>query len=255
MPFHLAGYTESQDSATLVNVAALADDLLTVVGDNIRIPASSPERPAMNFLAAAYALGPNVTQARLVAPSLERLTRFQIAPIDVNAEPTYPLTISELWANPKALDPDENMQAQAAEDGAGATRATLLIWLADGPIQPITGEIFTTRVTGTTTLVANAWTRGTIVLDEELPVGRYALVGAFFVAAGLQAFRFRPIGSPYAPGAVGADAIGDSGHSRFRKGGLGAWFEFTHNVLPSLEYLSNSADTAETGWLDLIKVA
>lgn len=247
--FHLTAFTESQDSATLVNVAGLADPMMRVQGDDIIVPRG------LNQLVAVYALGISLTRAMLVSPSLRGRWNYEISPIDRGAdEPASPQLLVELFGSPLILAEDEALNAQAAEDGAAGTRATILVWLADGPFAPVEGEISTLRVTNATTLVANAWTNGALTFDQSLPAGRYAIVGARFQSAGLQAFRFVFPGGTWRPGGMGVDAASDILAPTQRRGGWGVWGEFEHNTPPTVDFLSNSADTSQVGELDLIKV-
>ncbi len=248
MSFHLAGYTESQDSAVLVPVAALADPSLTVSGDNIQIPAFAPN------LMGAMAIGANTTRAQLVSPSLRRILNPEIRPINVGAEPLSPPLAALFPGSPIPLDASEQMQAYAAEDAAGAAQSTVILFLSEGAIAPVSGEIFTVRVTNASTLVGYAWTNGALTFDQVLPVGRYAIVGARFESAGLLAFRLVFQGSTPRPGGIGCDAASDLTPDGQRYGGWGVWGEFDHNVPPTVDFLSLSADTSQVGALDLIKI-
>ena len=255
MPFSLHGYTESQDSAVLVNVAALADQLIRVEGDNIIVP------DLFRFLAGAYSLGPNNTRSQLVAPSLRELANIELKPLDVGAEPASPPPFIDWRANPIPLDPSEFLTAQAAEDAVGASRVTILVWLADGPIVPFGGlaadvlaRLRTVRYTNTTTLVANALTNGALTADQTIPAGRYAVVGMRAESAGLQAARLVFPGGGPRPGCIGADAVSDHFLSVFRVGAFGVWGEFEHDQPPTVDFLSNSADTSQVVDLDLIQV-
>jgi hypothetical protein len=253
--FTLIGWTESQDSAALVNVAALADPHVRVSGDDIIVPGEQPGQAALTQLIGAYALGPNTTRAQLVSPSLRRVLNIELGPIDVGAEPAVPTPFIDLRMSPIVLDAEEALNAQAAEDAAGAARSTVLAWLADKPIEITRGDIRSVRVTNTTTLVANAWTNGALTFDQTLPAGRYQIVGGRFVSAGLQAWRCLFVGYQWRPGAIGYDVVSDVDHVAFRMGGLGIWGEFNHNTPPTIDFLSNSADTSQAGILDLIKIS
>lgn len=246
--FTVVGWTESQDSATLVNIAALADPHVRVEGDFVAVP------DAVNQLAMLYALGPDLTQAQLQSPSLRRILNYQIGPLDLAAEPTSVPPMIDLSRSPIVLDPEEQLAALASEGGAGATRATVLAWLADKPLLPVNGDIRTVRATNTSTLVANAWTNGGLTFDQTLPEGRYQLVGARGISAGLQAFRFVGVGWDWRPGAIGFDSNADVENPMFRNGGLGVWLEFKHNTPPTVDFLSNSADSSQVVFMDLIKM-
>ncbi len=248
MTFHLAAFLESQDSAVLVPTAALADPSLTVSGDNIQVP---------NFganLVGALALGANVTRAQLLSPSLRRVLNPEIRPVNIGAEPLSPPAAAMHVASPIPLDVGEQLQAWMAEDAAGASQVEIFVFLADGSLAPVDGEIFTVRVTNASTLVASAWTNGALTFDQTLPVGRYAIVGARFESAGLLAFRFLFQEQTARPGGIGCDAGGDIEVPGQRNGGWGVWGEFDQNTPPTVDFLSVSADTSQVGALDLIKI-
>lgn len=248
--FSLVGWTQSVDTAgVLTPIAALADQSVRVNGNDIIVPTG------LQNLIAAYALGAAITRAQLVSPSLRRYLNPEIAPVDINILPTPPIGLMQLWDNPILLDAEEALDANYAENGAGAQRGTILGWLADGPIEPVTGDIRTVRVTATTTLVANAWTNGAIAFDQSLPAGTYQMVGARFFSTGLQAFRAVFVGGVWRPGAIGMATAQQDDPDIFRYGKLGSWGTFKHNTPPTFDWLSNSADTAETGALDLVKIA
>lgn len=249
MPSTLIGYTASQDSAVLLALAAMADQSVRVNGNDIIVPSG------MNSLIGAYGVGVNITRLQLQAPSLRRFLNPEIAPLDISAEPTSPTPFYDLRSNPITLDPQEALDALAAENGAGATRQSAFVWLGDGPITPVSGDIRTVRVTGTTTLIAFTWSNGALTFDQTLPAGRYQIVGGRFEAAGLLAWRCVFPGGGWRPGAIGYDASSDVEHPAFRMGGLGVWGEFEHNAPPTIDWCSVSADTSELGELDLIKVA
>ncbi len=248
MAFHLCGYFESQDSAVLVPTAALADPTMTVSGDNIQIPDYA------SMLIGAMGIGANLTRAQLQSPSLRRTINYEIRGLNVNAEPLNPPVASFFPTAPIQLDVDEQLQAHMAEDAAGASAATILVWLADKAVEAVEGEIFTVRVTNATTLVANAWTNGALTFDQVLPVGRYAIVGARFESAGLLAFRFLFQGSTPRPGGIGCDAAADLEVPGQRYGKWGVWGEFQSTTPPTVDFLSVSADTAQTGAIDLIRI-
>lgn len=245
--FTLVGYYESQDSASLTNVAALTDPHVRVVGDDIVIPSG------LSYVGAVYGIGSAISRAQLVSPSIRRRYPFEVAPLEIAAEPADPIKFLPFFQSPIALDEDEALNFQAAENGAGANASTGLVWLCDGATNPIVGtEIFTIRATNTTTLVANAWTNGALTFGDTLPAGEYALVGARGSSAGLVAFRFVFSQYPWRPGAIASDTVGELGHPIFRFGNLGTWGEFSHNTPPTVDFLSISADTSQIVDLDLM---
>lgn len=251
MSFTLVGYDESQDTSNaLVNVAALADQSITTQGDDILVPSFARN------LAGVAAIGATITQARITSPSLRKQSQVDVAPINVAAEPSAPTPWLSMWDRPRALVVGEGLRAQVAENAAGAERETVLVWLASDDAPPVPeGPVETIRVDFTTTLGANVWTIGTGTVAQQQNAGRYAIVGMRAESAGLKAARLVIPGSEYRPGCIGYDANGDVEDARFRRGGLGrVWGEYEHTFLPQVEFLSVSADTSETVWLDVVLV-
>lgn len=248
--FTLVAYSESQDTGgNLTYVAALADQHVRVEGDNIVVPSDMPN------LAAVFALGATISGARIESPSLRRTLLFDVNPLNIAAEPASPSALVNLFYNPIPLDAYEPIRALVSEGAAGAERETVLLWLADGPQSPVTGEIYTVECTSSTTLTANVWTNGALTIGQTLPAGTYQVVGMRAISAGLIAARLVFVGGTWRPGCIGYDAESDLENPIFRRGALGVWGEFTHDQPPTVDFLSISADTSETVWLDLIKVA
>jgi len=248
MPFTLAAFSESQDTAVLANIAAVPDTHLRVVGDDIYVP-------VLSNLAAYHFMGANFTQGQIDSPSLRVQTLIDVEPADLADEPASPSALHDLMTTPVPLTPGETIRTLMAEDGAGATRVSALLWFSDGPVAPITGKIQTVRTTGATTLTANAWTPVPLTFSQSIPAGSYSIVGARFQSAGCRAARLIIPGYSWRPGAPGCDADGDLDTHRFRYGQAGAWATFVHDNPPQAEFFSASADTSEVVHLDLIKIA
>lgn len=246
MTFHLCGFTESQDSAVLTNIAALADQSVQVNGDDIIVPND------LTLLGGVYALGPSLTRANLTSPSIRRMFSNEIARLDLSATPTDQLLVSWHGDSRLQLDPGEQMNAQMAEGAAGASRGTVLAWLFDRIPQPISADIRTIRVTSSGTAVANAWTNINLTFNDILPAGVYSLVGMMLQSTNMQAFRAVFKGGYYRPGAVGITAFSQRHHPIFRLGGLGEWGQFDHLTPPSVDVLCNGADAAFAGVMDLV---
>ena len=247
MAFTLVGYTESQDSASLTNVAALADPHVRVVGDDIVVPSG------LNYVGGVYAIGADITRAQLVSPSIRRRYPFEVTPIEIAAEPADPVKYNPFFQSPIALDEDEGLNFQAAENNAAAGRCTGLVWLTDGPVSPLTGaEMFTIRATNSSTLSTYAWTNGALTFSDTLPAGQYGVVGMRASSAGLIAARLVFSQYPWRPGCIASDTLGEQSATVFRFGNLGIWGEFAHNTPPTVDFLSLSADTSQTVDLDLV---
>lgn len=250
MPFTLVGWAEQLDAgASLETLTALEDPHVRVEDEKVMVP-------ALSNLAGAIGIGAAISQAKLEAPSLIRTSPFHIAPLNVAAEPISSPPVIDLFDKPLPLDVAEPLVAYGDNtDTANAQYDVILAWLSDGPIAPVSGEIFTVKATASKTLTPYAWTNAALTFSTRLPAGRYAIVGAKAISDGLIAFRFVVPGLGYRPGALGCDSIADKDFKKFRYGGLGVWCEFEHTTPPTVDFLSASADTSETVYIDLMKVA
>lgn len=245
MAFTLVGWSESQDSATLVNMAGLSDESVRVEGDYIVVP-------ELNHIAGVYAIGAELTRAQLRSPSLRARNNFEVTPGQLSAEPADPIPFIDRFDSPIEVTRSEQLSFQAAEGGSGAQRSSGLVWLSDGAVQPVRGDIRTVRATSTTTCVAYAWTNGSITLSESLQAGRYQLVGLKAVSATGIGVRAVFVGARWRPGAVIGDAMSDIGVDRLRYGRAGSWGEFVHDEPPSMDWLCTGTDSSQQIDLDVL---
>lgn len=246
--FHTLAYTASVDQAALTAIAALADPVLTISGNNVQVPSSTPN------LGLVAGIGVNLTRCQLQSPSLRRTFNYEVRPIHKSASPLSPNPSLDFMDRSIPLDVGEQLQAWTAEDGAGATRMNVIVNLVDKDVTPEVGPCFTLRATGATTLTAFTWTNGAIVLDQVLPVGQFAVVGARVESAGLLAFRLVLQNQTPRPGGIGNLTESTLTLPRQRAGGWGVWGVFDNWTIPTIDYLSASADTAEVIALDLIQI-
>jgi hypothetical protein len=250
MAFTLVGWYKSVNTGgVLTELSALADQHVRVENTNIIVP-----KDVAN-LAAAMHLAASATLAQISSPSLRRTVLLDINPINVGAEPTFPALYQNLFYNPIPLTPDESLRALAAGSEAAAEAKVSLAWLCDGKLAPVGGEIYTVRATGSTTLTAYAWTNVALTFSQSLPAGTYQVVGMRATSAGCIAARLVFVGGIWRPGVIGNDAVSDPDESVFRNGNLGVYGEFYHDQPPTVDFLSISADTSETVFLDIIKTA
>jgi hypothetical protein len=92
-------------------------------------------------------------------------------------------------------------------------------------------------------------------LDEDLPVGRYQIIGAQMYADKPGLFRLVPIDSADRPGGIiYAGNVRQSTLAQ-RGGQLGVWCEFNQLTPPSIEILGNEVISWYQLHVDLVKVA
>lgn len=255
MPFTTVAFIESIDPAGVfvaVN-AALGEQHITSAGDNITIP----EWTQVVALAAGVEIAVE-SFARLAAPSLRTQGLFNVEPFSsasaAAVEPASPPPVMDLRRTPLVLVRGEILTCELNSNPAAAQRQWLVVWLADGPVEPVAGRVVTVRATGATALVADTWGNVPITMIENLPRGRYQIVGLRARAAGLVAARIVIPGQAWRPGVLGVDAQEDLEHPMFRYGQLGSFGEFEDTDLPSVDCLSVSADAAEDFYFDLIQL-
>lgn len=245
MAHTLIAWNENQATETLTAIAGLADQHVTVSGNDIIVP-------TLSKVGGIYGLGASMSNAQLASPSLRTFLNLDVAGIDIAAEPTSPPNWMDLFDRPVDLIATEGLNFNSTNDATA--RASGLVWLMD-EIAPLpAGKITTIRATGATTLGAYAWTNVPLTFTQTLPAGRYAIVGMKATSDGGIAARCVIPGYAWRPGVIAQDAISDITPARFRHGRMGNWGEFGHQEPPTVDFLSISADTSEVVFLDLIKI-
>jgi len=254
--FHTVAFWENIDQAgaTTELAAALGEQVLFISGDDLRVPADVNQ-----IVAVAANVAVNANFARLISPSLRRFAALDIVPLnsltDGNVEPGSPQAVMDLRQNPIPLEASEALNAQSDANPTAAADQSVIVWLADGPIVPVTGAVIVPlRCTSAITCVPGAWTNGQLVFAQDLPAGAYQVVGFRAMGATVVAARLVFRGGAVRPGTLGTDIETDLEHPMFRFGGLGVWGEFDVNTPPTVDVLANDADTAQEYILDLIRV-
>ena len=256
--FHLAAFWENIDPAgALANVAAaLGEQVLFINGDDIRVPDDLTQ-----VVAAAAVVGQTTTVgARVSSPSLRRFVNLDISPLndgtDGDCLPTSPHAVQDLRGNPIQLDPGESLNAEIDSNQTDADDQSVIVWIADGPIQPVAGvPVHTVRCTGAITAVIGTWTNGQLTFGQDLPSGTYQVIGMRAQGTTLVAARLVFRGGSARPGVLGSTDANDLEWPHFRRGGMGVFGEFETNTPPTLDVLCNDADTAQVIHLDLVKLS
>ena len=244
MTMHLAAYYQSVDpAAAYVQLAAIADSQLTVNSPRIQVPTLNQV-----VLASAGAENAVAPLVRLVAPSLTAKWRHQLSPLNVAAAaavlPMSPARIVDLRDDPLVLVPSEQLTAELNSNPVAAQIQWVLVWFADAKPAPVTGPIMTARATVANALVAGAWTLNTLTFDEQIPRGRYQVVGFRPMSTNMIAARLVIPGAGYRPGALAAANISDVTGDIFRMGNLGVLGEFEDVDNLQVESLAAAADAA-----------
>ncbi len=253
MTYHVAAFSEQIAAAgTLQAIAAVADDQVFTSGDDVRVPQGLPN------LLAAFSIGPGQTRARIVAPSLRALANLELSP-QVSTEAIGGAQSSRLISmvrNPLPLAVGESVNYETdGGAGGGVGQQTGVIFLGDGPVQPVSGEIRTIRATASIVGTEALWVSGGITFSEDLPSGNYAVVGGRCVANNPGAFRLIFVSGGPRPGSLSTPSDAGDEIPGGRMGGWGVWGQFNTNQPPTLDILSLAgASSAQVLYLDIMRV-
>lgn len=235
-------------NGALTQINAVPDPHVTTAGGDIRVPTFA------SFLVMQAALDNDASAARaqLTSPSLRALFNLDIEPIVPNK--VFGSPIEPYWHgdSPIPLVVNESINFFSQNAQAAGVLAYCLLWLADGPVKPVSGSVYTIRATTAIALAAATWVNGPLVFAQSLPYGRYQIVGARARGANLTCARFLFPGAFNRPGIPACTAIGNVDFDSARYGQMGIFGEFDSTVPPTVDALGDT-DVAQVYDLDLIK--
>ncbi len=247
----LIAYYESIDPlGALVNITGVPDTMLNVSGDNITIPEALP-----NIIGETCLIDDaSAAAARIQSPSLRIISNLDVEPI-VSPVVLFGSPPEGLMhpLNPTPVVPDEFLEFLCNSLPGLVKRHYGLVWLSDGPQPPVNGNIYTLRATGAIVQTVASWTPGNMIFGQDLPVGRYQVVGLRVRSADGIAARLLFHGAAWRPGVPVVNDIFDLDSRWFRYGRMGVLGEFDHNLPPQLEMLGGTA-TSQFIFMDIIKV-
>lgn len=246
--YHTSSYFLSLANVANTGLNAITDDILFIQNNHL-----VPQKDM--FLALAIAHAVTLTRARINNPSLRQVAPSQIRPITASLLPGDKPNVAYYLDSPLKMRGLEEIVIEATDSAVGPNNAYCHLFLLDGPIEPVPqGDIITIRATGTTTVVAQAWTTCQLTFDDSLPVGRYVCVGMTFQGATAVAGRAIFDNQIWRPGVVGTTNLSDRPSDYFLQRELGIMGRFQSTSLPRFQALCNAADTAQTVYFDIIKV-
>ena len=230
-----------------------ATETLTPITDQIIAIKNNRFFPTKNYdLLYAYAGGSSLSRARILTPSLRQVSSPWISPIGAASEPGNDPNVADYRSNPLGLRGLEEVETEATDSGGPGDVYCVQGW-GQGMQPAPAGDVYTMRGTGTTTAVAASWATVSLTWDNQLPVGRYALVGGSFQSTTGVAWRTIFEDQIPRPGGLAVDAATKRTAAMYRKGGLGIWGTFDSNRMPEFEVLCTAADTAQTLLIDFVR--
>jgi len=244
---HLSAFFQNVNNAlALLPIAAVPDQVVTVQGNDVRVPAG------LTNIVGQAALINSVTglRAQIQSPSLRAIANVDVEPIINALVFGSPPEQTIHGDSPIPLQANESLNFAVANNAAVDNYG--LVWIADGPLQAVKGSIYTVRATGAATLAAGAWVNTSLTFAQTLPVGRYQIVGVRARGANLVAARLVFIGGTFRPGVAALNAIGDLDPWYSRYGSMGVFGEFDSTTPPTVDCLGVT-DAAQVFDFDLIK--
>ncbi len=236
-------------NGALTQINGVPDQHVTVAGGDIRVPAFASQL----VMQAALNNDASAARAQLVSPSLRAMINDDIEPLVPNK--IFGSPIEPYWHgdSPIPLTVNESLNFFTQNAQVAAVLSYGLWWLADGPVKPVQGPIFSVRATAAVALVAASWVNGPLVFSQALPYGQYQVVGMRARGTNLLAARLVFPGAFNRPGVPGVNAIGGLDFDTARYGYMGVFGQFDSTVPPTVDCLGDT-DAAQTFILDLIKV-
>jgi hypothetical protein len=241
--FHICAYSVAGAQNVETDLTPVPDTILPIFNGHF-----FPQDPLQLLFAAAMTTTPS--RARIQTPTLNKITTPFIRGIMAGLVPTSPGQVANYVGNTLTLAAREEIIVFGTQAAVAATRITALLGLLFQPLPMAGGTDYTMRGTSVTAAVANTWTLLTVVFQNQLPQGNYAVTGLQHQSANAQAARLIFLGQYYRPGCMSLAAIQDYGHPIFRLGFMGQWGTFRDNILPSVEVLCNAADAVHEIYLD-----
>lgn len=222
---------------------------MAISGSDFRVPVAIP-----NICAAAALINSAAAtlRAQVQAPSLRSVLNFDISPIANGLVFGSIPRMARLWQTPLPLAALEPLDVFIQNGAAVMNRAFL--WMCDGPIKPVTGKVYTVRFTASITEVTATWANGVLTFGQTLPSGHYQVVGMRVWSANGVAARLFFVGGAWRPGVIMQNTEDNNEWPDFRYGNTGVWGEFDNTTPPSIDVMGIT-DTAQVGFLDLIKTA
>lgn len=243
MPFTLVAFRKTEANTEGGLLTPIADQHVTVGDNDLTVP-------ALNFLVAALAFGVGISEMQLRSPSLRALILEDIGKNLVAESCAGAVDVLEdRRDNPLELVVSEKLNVYTVH----TTNGWALIWLADGPITPVTGDIRTLKCTPKLHGEEDEWTNSALTLTQTLPAGAYQVVGMRAFGTALLAARLVFVGGKWRPGVPAGGDINAVEVPQFRNGRFGVFGEFEFDQPPSVDLLGTGVTSLEEIYLDLIQ--
>lgn len=242
---HLLAFTVASSGTTAnTQLPAVTDPVFSTRNSNFWIP----ER---GELAAVAGYGATLNRLRITTPSLRRIMPVECPQLTGSENIPADPRINDFRDSPVPLRGGEELELQYT-DSTGMDLINAAAWFRSGSVPRPGGPIYTIRGTASTTLTAVTWSQLAVTWDDDLPNGKYAIVGGLVQSA--TGFWFRCIlqSQVWRPGGQCVTALGLMHNPIFRRGNLGEWGVFENSNMPNIEVFAEAADSSQVVFLDVV---
>ena len=248
-PFHLLAYYTAAlaSDASLVAMGTVTDQAWTFDSTGYYMPDNLK-------LLAAYVGNDAFTAVQLDQPSLRDPFLPYIDPISLTVLPANIPPVYKSHEMGIDLRINEYLRVRGSRGTVAASPAVALLWIGKARQQIPGGERRTIRWTAAVTIAAGTWSLGSFTFSDTLPGGKYAIVGMSAYGTNLLAARLAFTGGGWRPGVLGQGAQGEWTPPAFERNELGLFGTFLNTVQPNLEFFGAGAGSAQTGYMDLVKI-
>ena len=260
MPFDIVAFVETQTATALCGVDAVADDVYRTSADDLYVKARAP------LLAGILQIGVTTPKyCEIRQPSLKVPYRFYKSALSTVVD--HRAGLSLFWNRPLPLYPGEKMNAYV--QNATAEYSAIVAWLTSGKCSQsdLDGVNPTHVITGyaDSAITVNIWNTVEMTWDQDLPAGRYAVVGmrvgTYLAASTPVVTRLKLLDTTWRPGVVTTEITADKTlfvNNLTEKDQL--WplmpeISFNHDQMPNIEMLSLTADEDHVVELTLQKIS
>lgn len=249
MPIHLAGYETSASEAALTAITPIPDGVVQIQSNDILVPSTVNN---ICYAAAMINSAAATLRVQITSPSLKAVVPIDVSPIANGLVFPGPPTAIRAGYAPYPLVVAEPLDVLVQNGAAVMNRC--FIWFCDGPVKPVVAKSYSIRFTTSITLVTASWVNGALTFSTALPAGNYQVIGMRLISTNGCAARLFFKGSFFRPGVPVGAADATNEWPDFRWGNYGVWDVFNNITPPSVDVMGIT-DTAQVGYLDVVKVS
>lgn len=249
MPFTTVAFFKSITTANaFVTLTPIPDPIFKSEGDKLYLL-----EPAK--LGRVHLYGPYLREGRITTPSLKVLAPLYFNNVTTSLASAEILNFIDFTDSPIPLVATETMTVEALVTDVTAARSIYAIVTFHDGVKAVPAGVYRTlKATLSGSSTANQWSNFKLTFVDDIPVGRYAIIGADIPDSNVLAFRFVLPNTYLRPGGLGRPSTAVPFLAQ-RKGALGVWGEFDHTLPPSVDLLTTAAITSTSIWLDVVKIA